>query len=832
MANFTVTTLSDTTAADGFTSLREALTLANANANADTVTFADGLKGGKLVLTQGELAITHTVVIDGDLNNDAVPDITVDANGLSRVVTMAGTGAAIGVTIDGLTLTGGASAANASGAGIRAQNVDLTLTYSSVQGNYTSALGSNNDGGGVFALGGTTTLNHSTVSRNATFTSESEGGGIAAINGKLTLIDSTVSNNHTFGKGSEGGGISTLLGTTVLVKSKVSDNGSYGDQSNGGGIDTHLGKTTLDHSTVSGNHTVQSSGGGFNATDADVKITDSTLIDNHTGQGLDVYFSTATGFAGGGFSAHGGTASITGSVVSGNSTNGYYSGGGGIANYAGKVTITNSTVSGNETQSQESHGGGIFTRSGTTTIDASTVNSNSVHFLSFGGGVAGYTGTVTITNSTVSSNVAQGRLGSGLPAAGGGIYGYASNLKITNSTVSGNAALTGDDKELGGGIFTAGHDDANNILTLTNSIVVGNSAAIDAEISGNAYTSHSSLIGGDAKLIFAQTAPVAGTSVLGGVLADNGGPTRTIALRDIASNPALSAADPAFASAADQRGQVRPEPAGTKPDLGAFELNQGGLSNQPPNAKNDAVTTGEDAVLRINAARLLANDRDPNGDPLTITAIDTDGTAGSVRLNPNGSVRYDPHGRFDYLNDGDTASDSFVYTVSDGHGGMDTATVTVTITGADEQIVGTGRRDRLEGSDFDDTIRGLGGNDRIDGNKGDDCLFGGRGSDRFVFDVADQEPGGRDTIEDGDFKGIGLAGTRGLVHGDLDVVVIKGSAEVAGIADEGGDAVVTFKNGWELAFADTDTNTARLIVDPPSPVGGGFSAGMVEDGFA
>ncbi|MCA9203378.1 MAG: tandem-95 repeat protein, partial [Planctomycetales bacterium] len=59
------------------------------------------------------------------------------------------------------------------------------------------------------------------------------------------------------------------------------------------------------------------------------------------------------------------------------------------------------------------------------------------------------------------------------------------------------------------------------------------------------------------------------------------------------------------------------------------------------------------------------------------------GTVGVVTL-VNGSVTYDPDGRFQSLAIGETAVDTFVYTVSDPHGATATATVAVTITGEND----------------------------------------------------------------------------------------------------------------------------------------------------
>jgi VCBS repeat-containing protein len=84
----------------------------------------------------------------------------------------------------------------------------------------------------------------------------------------------------------------------------------------------------------------------------------------------------------------------------------------------------------------------------------------------------------------------------------------------------------------------------------------------------------------------------------------------------------------------------------------------------------------------------LDNDSDPNvGDTLTVTSVDTSGTTGTVIDLGAGSFTYDPDGQFEYLQAGSSTTDSFNYTVSDGHGGTDTATVTITINGVNDPPV-------------------------------------------------------------------------------------------------------------------------------------------------
>ncbi len=104
--------------------------------------------------------------------------------------------------------------------------------------------------------------------------------------------------------------------------------------------------------------------------------------------------------------------------------------------------------------------------------------------------------------------------------------------------------------------------------------------------------------------------------------------------------------------------------------------------NTSPNAVNDAFSTGENSVFTTGS--VLANDNDPNGDSIAVSSVNTNTTQGVVTNNNNGTFNYDPNGAFDFLNTGETDTDSFSYTISDGNGGFDTAIVTVTIEGVDD----------------------------------------------------------------------------------------------------------------------------------------------------
>ena len=124
-----------------------------------------------------------------------------------------------------------------------------------------------------------------------------------------------------------------------------------------------------------------------------------------------------------------------------------------------------------------------------------------------------------------------------------------------------------------------------------------------------------------------------------------------------------------------------------------------GVENLAPDAQDDAGEVCYDDVLLIDA---LDNDSDANGDPLSIVQIEgQDVVAGDVvtlangieiTINGDGTLSIDGENAViggtataDLLA-GETLSDTFEYTISDGNGGTDTANVTATFKGATDSV--------------------------------------------------------------------------------------------------------------------------------------------------
>ena len=93
--------------------------------------------------------------------------------------------------------------------------------------------------------------------------------------------------------------------------------------------------------------------------------------------------------------------------------------------------------------------------------------------------------------------------------------------------------------------------------------------------------------------------------------------------------------------------------------------------NHAPVANNDSAwtTTGQAVTVSV-----LANDTDADSDTLSVTSV-TQGTSGAVVKNSDGTATYTPRAGF-------TGTDSFSYSISDGHGGTASATVATTTAAA------------------------------------------------------------------------------------------------------------------------------------------------------
>lgn len=261
----------------------------------------------------------------------------------------------------------------------------------------------------------------------------------------------------------------------------------------------------------------------------------------------------------------------------------------GISNN-GVLTLSESRVLNN--QGGTLGGGGGLLNSGTATVIASLFSGN---FANVGGGIYNF-GTLTVSDSTLTANSAL--------LAGGGIENNGT-LTVDSSTLSGNTAKT----QGGGGIFNL------RIASVANSIIAGNSVtganAVDPDVSGVYAATDHDLIGvlGDATG-FATTGSTASiilnsddAATIGlAPLADNGGPTQTIALLpgSLAINAGnVSPAAPFAVPVTDQRGQARV--VNGMLDIGAFQIAPTTIAVQNISATEGA-STGLITVATFTAA--------------------------------------------------------------------------------------------------------------------------------------------------------------------------------------------------------------------------------------
>ncbi len=349
---------------------------------------------------------------------------------------------------------------------------------------------------------------------------------------------------------------------TLTAINNTSDNGGVGLPVITGKVTIQGSGATIARSTVSGTPVFRI----FDVASAGSLTLNSVTISN----GL-----ANNGQQGGGGIFNHGTLTVTGGTFTNNSAPSSSGTSGGGINNSGTLNLSTSTFTGNSAQ----EGGGVFNQH-TATITGDTFTGNTATIYG-GGALLNAAGTMTVSGSTFTGNT----------GPGGGAIDNDTTLNISDSTFNGNTGGTNG----GGAIINFGP------TTVTQTTMAGNSAPYGANIlnyTGFTLRISMSIVasgqggnncGGGAAVTDVgyniDTGSTCGFSTANhsmsntnpqlGVLANNGGPTETMALP--LGSPAVDAI-PASTSGCsgttDQRGTTRPQ--GTGCDVGAYELVQSG----------------------------------------------------------------------------------------------------------------------------------------------------------------------------------------------------------------------------------------------------------------
>ncbi len=415
-ATFVVTNLSDNTGVSGQTSLRDAITEADAHPGS-VIKFAAALHG-TITLTGGELLLSASTNIIGPGSNK----IIISGNGASRIFEVAAPAPNTDtpVAISGLALIAGNAGVN-DGGGILSQ---ASLTLSNV-----FITGCNAAFGGAVSVettvaGSHASLINSVISGN---TASASGGVLLTAQKSISISGSKIlKNSSDQGAGGAYVGLPADGGSITISKSLFSGNSAA---KNGGGLFLNsnnpnpASKIVVSNSTISGN-TAQTTGGGIYASEGNIQLKNVSLIGNRAESGSNVFYE-----GGGLYSLNSTSITISGGKVEGNE--GSY--GGGLA-FAGAfpVTISKALVAGNTASSA---GGGLFSNNVSSLTIANSIFEGNTAAL--GGGLdLVRTVSAVISGSTISENTSAG--------AGGGIHvagTVPSAVTIMSSKITGNTAV-------------------------------------------------------------------------------------------------------------------------------------------------------------------------------------------------------------------------------------------------------------------------------------------------------------------------------------------------------------------------------------------------------
>jgi CSLREA domain-containing protein len=310
----------------------------------------------------------------------------------------------------------------------------------------------------------------------------------------------------------------------------------------GGGIRSDADLVFLG-SRIAGNTSVHHGGGIGLENGAGLRLIRSTVANNHTTSG-----------DGSGIDGDTGAVVIKRSRIVGNGSS---SNGGAMYFFSQEASlISKSTIAGNQAAGQ---GGAIFQSTSLTDpalrIVGSTLSGN--HGDTGGGAISVFNGRLSLTNSTVAGNRTAD--------LGGAIWNAGGQVTANAITVARNVA-----GPAGGGLFygsgAPGFDVRNSLIAL-NHLGSGtrNDCAGDEAFDSLGHNLVSTLGPAGSCQGFDQPGDLVRSQPKIGPLANNGGPTKTVALKK--HSPAIGKANRHTAPGRDQRGKKRDR----RPDIGAFE---------------------------------------------------------------------------------------------------------------------------------------------------------------------------------------------------------------------------------------------------------------------
>lgn len=570
--------------------------------------------------------------------------------------------------------------------------VTAVITDNAIHNHITSA-----GGAGVYIAQGTPVIQGNDITNNEV-TNYFHGGGLYLAAGTPTVISNTIAYNESFGWG---GGIYVAGGTPTITYNDIHHNvaGNSGYTSpDGGGIHIEVASGGLVGFNHIHHNTAYDDGGGL-FLKSNTAVTDNLFEYNSAtdGGGISVWGNSVTG-------------SISRNVIQFNNGEGIH-----LWFYA------HPTISFNRITNQNDSGIAVLDFA-YPTLDGNVIMNNTA--VTGGGLRIQSSGTTIVRNNAILNNVAT--------VSGSGVYIATSGPQFRHNTISGNSGGGGAGIYVAAGtvstvfnniiayqtvgVFAGGSSNVtvNGILWHNNSANTGGTGTVSVS---NAYEGDPTFAADGYHLL--PGSPAINVGINAGVISDIDedtrpiGPAPDLGADEVAVPPASVTVTGPTAGEVGQSysfmGTVLPDntttpltyewlATGHSPilhtgglvDTAVFTWNEPGIkqitvtasnsggtvtathtitittANQPPTAVDDTAVTDEDTAVTIP---LLANDSDPDGDPLTITAVGSPqhGTASSNGL----AAVYTPTLNF-------FGQDVFTYTVTDGEW-LATAVVTVTV---------------------------------------------------------------------------------------------------------------------------------------------------------